>query len=642
LIAIGIGITVPVVLDLISDRIATEVEERLGLALGGNCRIGKAQWLSQYDVALQELACVMDSGPLLGIASRSFSANFEDKLTSGKLSPLNTLAIDGLEVRLRELPDLAAVDDDRTFSRPQDKDEPGDIEQDQLPPTERAELMMLRFIDLSRVVSQGRGGGRVAALRDRLSTSGTVSVNDATVNGPDGAVLLSNLHGQVSRTNQQMGLALALQLNRGGILSLDATLTESGLAGARVRLEQLPVADWMNEVFGERLSVREAKLSASLRHIDSAEEQTWQLEAGLSDFNAGNGFLGKGFVTLPAMRLEGKLVNGSNGTDLSLTDGRWEVAGIGGELGGRVGPLGDDEQPRFEVSGAANQLPLGKLLGSLPELVMPGSWAEEVQGTMDIHLVVSGRLHERNRWSLDWNGDFSRMVLVSGELASMVERLNYPFEHTFRAPGAEGKPLTRLVGGEDPHFAPLSKISSHLANAVVSTEDGGFFRHSGFSPRGLTEAMLENLREGSGRGGSTITQQLAKNLFLSGDRTIARKLQEAIIAWRLESNLPKKRILEIYLNIAEWGPGLYGIRDAANHYFGRSPRVLRPEEAAFLASLLPSPRRYHSYYHGRGVSRQRHKMVQKILRSMHRTGRLRGRDFELALDERIEMIGCTW
>jgi monofunctional biosynthetic peptidoglycan transglycosylase len=197
------------------------------------------------------------------------------------------------------------------------------------------------------------------------------------------------------------------------------------------------------------------------------------------------------------------------------------------------------------------------------------------------------------------------------------------------------------MGREDDSFVPLSQISPHLIAAVISTEDSGFFVHSGFEEASLKEAVLENLREGAGRGGSTITQQLAKNLFLSGERTIARKLKEAVIAWRLESDLPKDRILEIYLNIAEWGPGLYGARAAADHYFHRTARVLRPEEAAFLASLLPSPIRYHGYYHSpRGLTQNRYSMVQDILRSMHRMGRLNGRDYHLARGEPIELGGC--
>ena len=233
------------------------------------------------------------------------------------------------------------------------------------------------------------------------------------------------------------------------------------------------------------------------------------------------------------------------------------------------------------------------------------------------------------------------MFLASGELAAQVDRLRRPFPHTFPPREEGGEPLVRTIGPEEPSYVPLEKVSKHLVSAVVSTEDAGFFTHSGFEVSELKEAMLENLREGEGRGGSTITQQLAKNLFLSGERTFSRKLKEAIIAWRLESDLPKERILEIYLNIAEWGPGLYGIHDAADHYFSRRPSVLKPEEAAFLASLLPAPRRYHRYYHsGRGLTPNRHERVQEILRTMHRMGRLNARDYHLARDLKIELAWC--
>ena len=366
------------------------------------------------------------------------------------------------------------------------------------------------------------------------------------------------------------------------------------------------------------------------------------MEGRLSDLTAGEGFLGPSFVTLPSMELRGKLIADTEQGRLTLDEGSWQISEISGELSGNIGPLGSQETSEFGLRTDVQQLPLGKLLGSLPEALLPSSWSEEITGTMDLQFGVSGALHHREEWSIDWTGDFSRMVLASGELASQVERLQRPFEHSFRGRNKEDKDIARLIGGMDPHFTPLRGISSHLINAVVSTEAAGFFGHSGFAPHELKEAMLENLRQGGGRGGSTITQQLAKNLFLSGERSLARKLREAIIAWRLETDLPKERILELYLNIAEWGPGLYGIGDAADHYFGRSPRVLRPEEAAFLASLLPSPRRYHGYYHERGVTRNRQALVQDILKSMQRMGRLEERALALALDEPIEMISCSW
>lgn len=142
-------------------------------------------------------------------------------------------------------------------------------------------------------------------------------------------------------------------------------------------------------------------------------------------------------------------------------------------------------------------------------------------------------------------------------------------------------------------WVPLSRISPHLRHAVVAAEDASFFTHEGFDWEGIKEAAMHNLEAGEfKRGGSTITQQLAKNLYLSSERSLFRKGKEALIAWKLEQHLPKKRILELYLNVAEWGHGVYGAEAAAQHHFGKPAHELTSDEAAWLAAMLPSPRRY--------------------------------------------------
>lgn len=142
-------------------------------------------------------------------------------------------------------------------------------------------------------------------------------------------------------------------------------------------------------------------------------------------------------------------------------------------------------------------------------------------------------------------------------------------------------------------WVPLSFISPHLQRAVIMAEDAGFYYHQGFDWEGIREATTRNLWSWKlGRGGSTITQQLAKNLYLSSDKTLSRKAREALITLELERQLPKKRILELYLNVAEWGQGVYGAEAAARHHFGKSALVLSPEEAALLAAILPSPRSF--------------------------------------------------
>jgi monofunctional biosynthetic peptidoglycan transglycosylase len=136
----------------------------------------------------------------------------------------------------------------------------------------------------------------------------------------------------------------------------------------------------------------------------------------------------------------------------------------------------------------------------------------------------------------------------------------------------------------------LDDVSPYLVCAIVKAEDRGFFRHAGFEWPQLRKALWGRVTGGSDIGGSTITQQLARNLYLSPARTLHRKLREAMITRRLERSLDKRRILELYLNVVEWGDGVWGVTQAARAYFGRSPAELGLFEAAFLASLLPAPR----------------------------------------------------
>ena len=142
-------------------------------------------------------------------------------------------------------------------------------------------------------------------------------------------------------------------------------------------------------------------------------------------------------------------------------------------------------------------------------------------------------------------------------------------------------------------WVPYSSISVHLKRAIIAAEDARFIDHEGFDWDGIERAMDKNQRKGKlVAGGSTITQQLAKNLFLSGERSWLRKGQEAIIAAMLEGVMKKRRIFEIYLNVVEWGDDVFGAEAAAARYFGVHASQLSPEQAARLAAMLPRPRFY--------------------------------------------------
>jgi monofunctional biosynthetic peptidoglycan transglycosylase len=163
-------------------------------------------------------------------------------------------------------------------------------------------------------------------------------------------------------------------------------------------------------------------------------------------------------------------------------------------------------------------------------------------------------------------------------------------------------------------WVPYNRISSNLKRAVIASEDSNFAEHEGIDWEAMQKAYEKNAKKGKVvAGGSTISQQLAKNLFLSGERSYVRKAQEIIITYMLEFLMDKERILEIYLNVVEWGTGIFGAEAAAQHYFGVSAAALTPAQAARLAVMLPRPR----YYDKNRGSAYLEKRTELILRRMN-------------------------
>ena len=154
-------------------------------------------------------------------------------------------------------------------------------------------------------------------------------------------------------------------------------------------------------------------------------------------------------------------------------------------------------------------------------------------------------------------------------------------------------------------WVPYERISNNLKRAMVAAEDSKFVDHEGFDWEGIQLAMEKNQKKGRVvAGGSTITQQLAKNLFLTPSRSYWRKAEEAVITVMLEVFLPKRRILEIYLNVIEWGSGVFGAEAAAKRYFGVSAAQLSPEQAARLAAMAPNPRFYERNQGAPGLAKK--------------------------------------
>lgn len=173
------------------------------------------------------------------------------------------------------------------------------------------------------------------------------------------------------------------------------------------------------------------------------------------------------------------------------------------------------------------------------------------------------------------------------------------------------KPLARMT------WTPIGSISPDLVHAVIISEDDMFYLHKGVDWEALREAMKYNIeKRRAARGASTITQQLARNLFLSPSKNPLRKVKEYLIARRLEKALSKRRILELYLNVAEWGPGIYGAQEACRAYFDKDASEVGPEESAALAAALPSPRRLNpSRPAGKRLLRRREVILERMLKA---------------------------
>lgn len=170
--------------------------------------------------------------------------------------------------------------------------------------------------------------------------------------------------------------------------------------------------------------------------------------------------------------------------------------------------------------------------------------------------------------------------------------INNDFDYTAFENGEAVRIFT--VGPSNPNFRTLDRISPLLKTAVLQSEDGGFFYHNGFLIESIKGALIQDIKEGRfRRGGSTISMQLVKNLFLSRHKTLARKFEEILIVWLIETSRlsSKERMFEIYMNIIEWGPMIYGANEASRFYFDKDAKDLTVNEAIFLASIIPSPKR---------------------------------------------------
>ena len=311
--------------------------------------------------------------------------------------------------------------------------------------------------------------------------------------------------------------------------------------------------------------------------------------------------------------------------------GTWRFSVFGGESGGSflVIPATPDEKVQFQAS--MKGLDFARILRSLG---VDAPKAPNALGSLSGTVSVGGRLRDPATLDVIQRIDFKRPDKAPPE----VSRLRGPFVHEVTTNSGAQKRID--VTPESATFIAIESVPPLFIRTLLIAEDAAFFGHPGIDLTELPRAIATNIaRGGSFRGASTITQQLAKNLFLSREKSLQRKLRELSYSFLLETTLGKQRILEIYLNIIEWGPGLYGLRPAARHYFDKEPQALTPREIAFLVSMIPGPVKYQRSIEGGELRKGFETLVNNLLVKVRSVDAISEEEFQQALTETLVFRG---
>jgi hypothetical protein len=338
-------------------------------------------------------------------------------------------------------------------------------------------------------------------------------------------------------------------------------------------------------------------------------------------------------------------------TDVTLQfDGVWRWAGgtieipelhaavAGGDLSGSIAlsDLGTD--PAIDLELGVQRLDFAQLLSAsglaVPESLGLAPGGVHDLGSATINIRARGRLSDPGSLSVSQRIDFT----PPRRMPPGIARLRGDFIFSSAEGAGPHRPID--VSLASPDFIALRDVPPLFVRTLLLAEDAGFYGHRGIDLRELPTALLTNWSRGSvTRGASTITQQLAKNLFLSRDKQFGRKLEELAITFLLESALGKNRILEIYLNIIEWGPDLRGLRPAAHIYFGREPQALTPAEMAFLVAIIPGPIKYQSSFAHGSPGPGLRSLIDALLGKLRSVGAISEEEYRRALGEPIVVAG---
>ncbi len=308
----------------------------------------------------------------------------------------------------------------------------------------------------------------------------------------------------------------------------------------------------------------------------------------------------------------------------------WTLAGLPIEVDGHVDLSGPPKVVGTVHSGPHDGERLSRaippaLIPKLAPLELEGEWSADARFDIDADAPKD--------LVLEIDLDVKKLTAARmGEVR--LDKVLGKFKRVYADPETDD-PTSFRTGPGTPGWVPLERVPPSLLTGLRVQEDGGFFKHDGFSLLHVKGALRRDIQEGRlARGASTISMQTVKNVFLSLEKTVSRKLQEVLITWQMEHFLDKPDILEVYVNVIEWGPHIYGVRKAAQHYFGKSPEALTPVECIYLSTMVPGPRFYHRQFAAGRLGRKHRRRIRRTMALMVRRGHLTAE--ELAVAEEAE------
>ncbi len=316
-----------------------------------------------------------------------------------------------------------------------------------------------------------------------------------------------------------------------------------------------------------------------------------------------------------------------------------ETAGTIAFAGGRDADGRRRSRPRIDARVMVPPVPCDRALRALPDALVPTLAGYELAGTFALELHASLDGARLAATEVEGSGGLSACQVMHAPARSPT-MLTAPFE--LRRQIAPGAWRTVPVGPRQPRYARLGSVAQVVLASLTETEDPGFYFHDGFDAGGLRGALIADLEAGRFRlGASTITMQLARNVFLDGHKTLSRKLQEIVLAWHIERVLSKPKILELYLNVIEFGPGVYGIGAAAQHYFARAPLELGAREAAFFSAIVPRPTTSYEVFCTRRVDEPTRARMRRALTLLVNAGHITSDEWRAATLEHLAFSSTT-